>query len=84
MPINRFSTMSMRPTPCFRARALAARKSSSDLVVVPELVTSLVGMPAVKVIVKSSGSDGADLGSLVSFHMSSGGVVSGSSKIPAS
>lgn len=45
---------------------------------------SLMGMPLEKTTVKSSGESGALMGEVVSFHMSSGGVVLGSSRIPAS
>lgn len=52
--------------------------------VVPEDVISFTGMPLEKTTVKSSGVSGALVGEVVSFHMSSGGVVSVSSRIPAS
>ena len=45
---------------------------------------SLTGMPFSKTNVKSSGLSGALSGFWVSFHMSSGGVVSGPSRMPAS
>ena len=51
---------------------------------VPEDVISFTGMPFEKTTVKSSGVSGALVGEVVSFHMSSGGVVLGSSRIPAS
>lgn len=52
--------------------------------IVAEGVLSSVGMPLVNVIVKFSGVSGDLAGLAVSFHMSSGGVVLGSSRIPAS
>ncbi len=42
------------------------------------------GRPVLNSIVICSGTSGADSGDAVSFHMSVGGVVSGSSRIPAS
>ena len=62
--------MSMRPMPCLRASWLAARKRGVGEVEVPVVgEASLVGMPAAKVMVISSGSLGAErMGSAVSFH----------------
>lgn len=50
-----------------------------------DLEVSLMGRPFSKVMVMSSGALGAAvMGSAVNFHMSVGGVVSGSSRMPAS
>ena len=42
----------------------------------------MTGKPLANSMVMSSGSSGADMGDAVNFHMSAGGSVSGSSRIP--
>ncbi len=78
--------MSMRPMPCLRARVLAVRKMEVGSVAsFCDLDVSLTGRPFSNSMITSSGSFGAEvMGSAVSFHISVGGVVSGSSRIPAS
>jgi hypothetical protein len=68
--------------------ALAVRKRSTESVTVfcwPfSVYSNLTGTPFSKVRVKSSGWSGAVRGSWVNFHISAGGVMLGSSRIPAS
>lgn len=49
-----------------------------------EKISSFEGTPALKCRVICSGVSGASCMDLVSFHISAGGVTSGSSRIPAS
>ena len=77
----------MRPTPFAFAMAFTARKRSTALVMVFffafSMYSSLVGAPLVNSKVKSVGASGALRGSTVNCHISAGGVVSGSSRMPA-
>lgn len=79
MPMNRFSTMSIRPTPFRRPMVFAAVRMPTASVTVFDwpfsVYWSLLGMPLVNSTVKSSSSSGASFGSAVNFHMSAGGVV---------
>ena len=83
--VKRFSTMSMRPTPCFRAKVFAVKVLVGSVATCWDLEVSLTGRLFSKSMAISSGSLGAErIRFALSFHMSLGRVVSGSSKMPAS
>ncbi len=86
--MKRFSRISIRPTPLRFAIAFTARNRWTASVMVfffpLSSYSNLLGIPLVNSKVKSSGLSGASVGSTVSFHISFGGVTSGSSRMPAS
>ena len=82
--MKRFSTISMRPIPCLRPNEFKTKNISTGSVCVAEPTVTLTGRPALNSTEIHSGVAGAPSSEEVSFHISTGGVVFGSSKIPAS
>ncbi|KAH3674160.1 hypothetical protein OGATHE_002140 [Ogataea polymorpha] len=83
--MNLFSTISILPTPFLLAIPLAVmNKVTGSVTSFPSDKMSFLGIPFSNSTTKSSGSSGASIGSTVNFHISLGGVVFGSSRIPAS
>ena len=80
----RTSTISIRPIPASLPISLSLTKSSRPSVYSLLPTLSLTGRPCLKTRAMSTGLSGADCGSAVLVHMSSGGGLEGSSRSPAS